>query len=132
LNEFGQLGSSAVQMSASSVTPVAVDGLSSATFVAAGNAHTCANSGDVLYCWGQDGVGQLGNGSASYSQPTPVTVSGLSGASAVGIGYYHTCAVTGGTVQCWGNNAGGSLGVNNQTTPFSTVPVTVTGISDAR
>ncbi len=45
-------------------------------------------------------------------------------------GWYHTCAVlNGGTIQCWGNNGFGQLG--NGSTTNSSVPVTVSGITDA-
>jgi K319-like protein/Regulator of Chromosome Condensation (RCC1) repeat protein/regulator of chromosome condensation (RCC1) repeat-containing protein len=112
------------------VTPVEVDGISSATLVAASSDATCADSDGALYCWGGGYSGELGNGTTGFAY-TPVMVMGLSGASAVAAGYLHTCAVTLGTVQCWGSNLVEMLGVDYSTSG-SYVPLTVTGISNAR
>ncbi len=73
---------------------------------------------------GDNGVGQLGNGT-TISSAVPVT--GISDA----ISLSRACVVLrGGPVQCWGDNANGELG--NGTTTSSPVPVAlVTGISDA-
>ncbi len=89
-----------------------VNFLHDATAVTAGTYYNCAlmKSGGVK-CWGQNHVGQLGNGSTANSV-VPVDVSGLTSAAiAIDAGDYHTCAVldTGG-VMCWGWNPDGQLG----------------------
>lgn len=98
--------------------------------ISVGNAHTCVIASDSkAYCWGDNGYGQLGNGSTTTSNQAPVAVDTtgvLSGKSLVSIstGYSHTCAVDSlGAVYCWGRNLYGQLG-NNSTTN-STVPVAV-------
>src|SRR5439155_200263 len=94
-------------------------GVSPAAALDAGSFHTCALLQDgTVRCWGENDVGQLGNGttdpspgSPSTFNPTPVTVSGITTAVAISAGGWHTCALLrDGTVQCWGQNTYGQLG----------------------
>ncbi|MDW8403002.1 lipase/acyltransferase domain-containing protein [Chloroflexus sp.] len=98
--------------------------------IAAGGEHTCGltNTG-LVYCWGLNWFGQLGDGTGT-DRLTPVAVSGLSGAVTITAGEYHTCAVLGdGTVRCWGDNGAGQLG--DGTTIDRLRPVAVSGLSGA-
>jgi len=127
-NGDGQLGDGTL---GSNATPVDVYHLASGVkAINASLAHTCAvtNTGG-LKCWGENGLGQLGDGTTEDS-PMPVDVSGLSsGVTAVVAGYQHTCALTTtGGVKCWGYNDEGQLG-NGTTIPEAT-PVDVSGPSD--
>ena len=145
-NNAGQLGDPATT-AFQSPTPVRVAGLS-ATAVTAGGFHTCALPGDgTVRCWGQNDLGQLGNGTSdpvpnnpSTFNPTPVTVSGITTAVAISAGGWYTCALLqDGTVRCWGDNTWGELGngavlvspsPTSPVTPTPT-PVTVSGITTA-
>jgi alpha-tubulin suppressor-like RCC1 family protein len=126
VNGDGQLGNDTTGMCSAascSAIPVTVSGVTNASGVAAGGSYSCALlSGGSVQCWGNNGDGQLGNGTTTSSY-VPVTVSGVTNATAVSASD-HTCAVlSGGSVQCWGRNGG----LGNGSMTDSTVPVTVTG-----
>jgi len=80
LNTFGQLGVGPIGpeqcpgAAACSKTPVAVTGGLLFSSVSAGGWHTCAlTTTGVLYCWGDNEYGELGDGSAvNRSQPVKV------------------------------------------------------------
>jgi alpha-tubulin suppressor-like RCC1 family protein len=93
--------------------------------------HTCALRSDgTIRCWGSNGSGELGDGSAVLHSSTPVSVSGISTATAISVGGYYSCALlAGGTVDCWGDNSLGELG--DGTNDNSSTPVPVSGITGA-
>ena len=95
--------------------------------VSAGEFHTCAVHGDhTLWCWGDNGNGQLGDGTTNGSDVPVQETTAASDWAAVTSGYAHTCAIkTTGAVWCWGYNGDGQLG--DGTTNESHVPVQVTG-----
>jgi alpha-tubulin suppressor-like RCC1 family protein len=132
----GQLGNSA---SSDSSVPVAVTTsgvLSGKTIlsISAGFRHTCAVASDnKVYCWGQDGNGQLGDNSTSDSNvPVAVNTAGvLSGKSIISVsaGVYSTCVVTSdGLGYCWGYNGYGQLGDNSTTQSLVPVAVNTAGV----
>jgi alpha-tubulin suppressor-like RCC1 family protein len=125
-NGMGQLGNGST---VGSTVPVGVQGLASGVIAVASGGHfACAlTSAGGVKCWGDNGLGQLGNNSTNWS-PIPVDVQGLSsGVAAIAAGGVHACALmTTGGVKCWGYNAAGQLGNNSRTN--SSVPVDVVGL----
>ena len=78
--------------------------------VASGNGHTVAIRSDgLLWAWGQNASGQLGDGS-TIDRLSPTQI-GSSSWIAVSVGLNHTIAVrSGGTLFTWGLGTGGQLG----------------------
>ncbi|GLC27737.1 protein kinase domain-containing protein [Roseisolibacter agri] len=98
----------------------------SADVVTAGGRHSCVVTfGALLYCWGANDRGQLGDaGTASRTSPTRVAAD-LQFVQ-VSAGTSHTCAVTpGGDAYCWGDDANGQLG--DGTRVRRTAPVRLAG-----
>lgn len=128
LNEFGQLGDGTTGNASS--TPVVVEGITGATAIVAGFAHTCVLlEGGAVSCWGFNDDGQLGDGTTANSS-VPVMVGGVSDAVVIAAGNDHSCAaLADGRVACWGSNAEGELG--DGTNVASAMPVVVQGINDA-
>ncbi len=137
-NEFGELGNSSVvargpEEERFSTVPVAVEGISNASAIAAGAHHSLAllGSGSVV-AWGADGAGQLGDGSITASAEAPVPVSGLTGVTQVAAGGEHSMALlNSGTVETWGENKRGELG-DGSSGELSDVPVAVTSLGEVR
>lgn len=125
-NYFGQLGNGSDR---DRDWPTPVEGLAAGVGeIAAGANHSCARTGaGAVLCWGQNGFGQLGDGSDT-NRLVPVAVGGLgSGVTAIAAGFEHTCALVEDTVKCWGNNDYGQLGDGTQTERHA--PVTVGGLT---
>jgi len=97
--------------------------------ISSGDNHTCViASDDLLYCWGYNANGQLGNGSTTQSTiPVAVSRAGvLAGKTikSVSSSASNTCVVASDDqVYCWGYNAGSQLG--NGSTIQSLTPVAV-------
>ena len=112
MNGYGQLGvgSTVLQLN----VPWPVQGLGGGVVaIAAGGSHTCAltSAGGGVLCWGDNALGQVGDGTTTIRR-APAWVSGLtSGVLAITAGARHTCArTTGEAAKCWGENTYGQLG----------------------
>jgi alpha-tubulin suppressor-like RCC1 family protein len=87
-------------------------------------AHTCAlTDNGTPYCWGWNGVGQIGNASSAQFHFEPVPVSGGLRLEVIGTGGGFSCGMTGDAVWCWGANVRGQLG--NAGIANSSVPTAV-------
>jgi alpha-tubulin suppressor-like RCC1 family protein/uncharacterized protein YjdB len=119
-NARGQFGDG---MTADAVLrPVPAAGSLRLTTLDAGSRHACGvTTSAVLYCWGANDRGQLGDGS-NTSRLNPVQVAAAA-QTFVTVKTFdrHTCArAAGGSVYCWGANDLGQLGIG--TTMDETVP----------
>lgn len=114
-NGNGQLGDGTPVKRRTS--PVKVAGLAEGVVaVSGGELHTCALTGSGgVKCWGENGNGQLGDGTTT-DRSTPVDAVGLNeGVVAISTGTIHTCALTtSGGVKCWGRMLLGPLSVQER------------------
>ncbi|MEY4615249.1 MAG: hypothetical protein RJB66_209 [Pseudomonadota bacterium] len=90
----------------------------------AGAQHTCGITfGGKLKCWGDNGWGQLGDGTTT-NKTAPITIDSGTSYNQISAGSSHTCGITtGGALKCWGDNGGGQLG--DGTTTNKTNPTTI-------
>ena len=95
--------------------------------VSAGMSHTCAiKSDDTLWCWGNNGFGQIGDNTTT-GVAIPTAVSGGGTWKQVSVTHFHSCAIkTDDSVWCWGTNTNGQLGDGTSGT-FRQVPTAVSG-----
>ena len=128
-NEFNQLGNDAA--TSTQRFPSLIETNSGAPFasisqLALGYSHACVLSQvGTVHCWGDNEMGQLGNGS-TVASASPKQINNLStGVRSIAAGHAHNCAInSGGSVLCWGYNAFGQLGTGtnaNKTTPNSAI-----------
>ena len=90
--------------------PAKVSGDHAFKYLSAGKYHSCGiNTGGVIYCWGKNNDGQLGDGGTTESD-IPVEVAEPSGGDSVkfkslDLGDDFTCALSeAGAAYCWGSN----------------------------
>lgn len=109
-----------------SKTPVQIDNIAGAALVTVGRSHACvAEQDNEVKCWGENPVGQLGNGTLANSS-VPVLVQGLNYPQIEDIqsGDRHTCIKTvGGNIKCWGLSGAGELGDGQAVIVRSPTPV---------
>lgn len=100
--------------------------------VAIGRAHGCARNGEGrVFCWGEDGAGQLGGGTApGTSRPSAQMLLKPVGTISLAAGGDTTCALTSASeVFCWGDDTTGQLGRDAAVTGSERgIPTAVTGL----
>jgi len=107
-NSYGQLGNKSTTAANAPVQVLGPDGqsgLSGITECGAGEGFSLAlGAGGVVWAWGSDYNGQLGNTAVSSLSVLPVQVAGLSGVQAIAAGTRHALALKNGIVYGWGWN----------------------------
>jgi alpha-tubulin suppressor-like RCC1 family protein len=125
LNNSGQLGDNTILNKSSPVT--IVGGITNWSAIAAGGNHNLGlRDNGVLYVWGLNNSGQLGNNTA-INRSSPVTVvGGITNWSQISVGDDHSLGLTStGLIYAWGLNLNGQLGDNTILNRSS--PVTIVG-----
>lgn len=131
-NTLGNVGDGSTSLGVS--TPVAVDTSGvlagrEVTGIVAGNRHVCAVADARAFCWGDNGSGQLGDGTLT-SSPLPVavdTTGALAGVdvTSLALSSGHTCALSSAAAYCWGKNGYRQLGDGTRDARSSPVEFTI-------
>lgn len=122
-NEYGQLG---LPPGPDELAPRYVSPLL-AQVLDGGERHTCAKESPLpgpLYCFGDNGRGQLGTGSVVSGYEFQQVA--LDEVDTFDVGAAHTCAILPDhTLRCWGDNRHGQLGVGitSVAVPVPTAPI---------
>jgi alpha-tubulin suppressor-like RCC1 family protein len=125
-NQFGELGippeDSPFPCSSRpcSLRPIAVSGGLRFRQLSAGNHFTCGlTTGDKVFCWGENDVGQLGTGSTATYSSTPTEVAGNRKYLQVSAGFGNmACAIN--LVRsafCWGSGRLGNGSIRSSRSP---------------
>jgi len=128
-NGSGELGDATYTSRPNPVAVTVSTGLSGVSQVSAGWQHVMALKSDgTVWTWGQNGNGELGNGTTTMSN-VPIQVGGLSGVVAVSGGDCSSAALKAdGTVWTWGCNDRFQLGDGTNTERHG--PVQVAGLGN--
>jgi alpha-tubulin suppressor-like RCC1 family protein/uncharacterized protein YjdB len=108
--------------------PVRVNLPVALTLVSMGEGHFCGlDSSGKAYCWGNNFLGQLGDGSQT-NRADPTAVSGNLTFTTIQASASFTCGLTTASdAYCWGTNSDGRLGSGSGSTSPATVPTLVAG-----
>lgn len=90
--------------------------MSDVAFIEAGQTHSMAidNKG-TLWAWGENRMGQLGNGKSGNGEISPLPVEIMGGVASVSCGTQHTLILkTNGTLWVCGSNSSGQLGTGDR------------------
>jgi alpha-tubulin suppressor-like RCC1 family protein len=122
-NTQGQLASGNTTGRSSPVT--IVGGITTWSDLSAGETHNLAvTSAGVLYAWGRNNYGQLGNNNISNTSSPVTVVGGITTWTNISAGSRHSLGVAEGIAYAWGFGQDGRLGIN-QTFVSRSSPVTV-------
>jgi alpha-tubulin suppressor-like RCC1 family protein len=95
-----------------SPTPVAVQGGLTFSRITTGDFHSCGlTTGNKIYCWGLNQLGEIGDGTTTFRRPSPRLVTGGLAFNWVNAGALHTCGITTAhKAYCWGSGQYGQRG----------------------
>jgi alpha-tubulin suppressor-like RCC1 family protein len=127
LNSSGQLGDGSTT---DRTTPVQVSlpaGVRATSLVAGGDNSVAIGSDRKLYAWGDNNLGQLGDGSTT-GHNTPVQVSLPAGVTALSVaagGAHNLASGSDGKLYAWGYNGAGQLGDGSFSSRYTPVLVSL-------
>jgi|GEM_PF-1669497 alpha-tubulin suppressor-like RCC1 family protein len=117
-NSSGQLGDNNGGVDSTTPSQVTLP-VGTVTDIDAGGLHSCMIIDTNVYCWGENGAGQLGNNDGTNTDLDVLSAPlNLGGAVPVklALGGEHSCVLTTvGSVYCWGESDAGQTGQNDVT-----------------
>ena len=128
-NSYGKLGIGQPSNNANRSSPTQIGGESDWTKINGGGNFMAVRSPGLMYTWGFNREGQLGNnqqssGSPFGKQPAPVQI--MEDVSDISFGREQAYSVkTNGTMWSWGHNSWGELGLNDKS--FRSSPTQIPG-----
>lgn len=126
-NMYGELGNGGVLWS-EEPAPVAISGGGTWKKLARTYTTSCGiKSDNSLWCWGNDGNGQVGNGAPTNDYTTPQAISGGGSWKDIDVGGNHSCGIkSDDSLWCWGSDSTSQIG-NGAPTSNQNAPVAVSG-----
>jgi alpha-tubulin suppressor-like RCC1 family protein len=104
-------------------TPQLVAGGHDFTKLTSGLEHVCGVTAEgAAFCWGDNGVAAIGNGTSGGIVHEPVAVLGSLSFRQLSAGYNHNCGVSATSVACWGFNGRGQLATGTSGVEVRNVP----------
>jgi alpha-tubulin suppressor-like RCC1 family protein len=121
-NGSGEIGDGSLTDRPNPVVISAVAVATTFTDVVAADGVTCAATTAGPHCWGNNFVGQLGDGTTTDHR-RPAAVKTLAATARPASGTAHGCALSAGEVYCWGDNSFGQLGIGTFSVALAPVEV---------
>ena len=127
-NTLGQIGDNTITSKSSPVQTVAFGNNWKQVCCGSSSSIGAIKTDGTLWCWGNNGGGQLGDNTVTARSSPVQTVAFSNNWKQVSCGQFHASAIkTDGTLWCWGNNNGGQLGDNTVTARSSPVQTVAFG-----
>ncbi len=130
-NAHGEIGDGTqVAKNVATLVKTSTHPLTKVTAIAVGNNHACAVAQKIVYCWGYNDFGQIGDGNsgtvAVYATKVELADGSLlNNAMDVGAGSASSCAINNKQVYCWGYNTYGQIGDGTDTDRHVAISVKV-------